>query len=424
MIQEVLLQHQKEKERLVAKSYVPREKLPQGLKFLETNLIKVIQGPRRAGKSVFAFLLLKDKNFAYVNFDDENLQQYSTDEILQGIFEVYSSPSFILLDEIQNLTSWELFVNKLQRRGENLLLTGSNAKLLSQELATALTGRHLPLEILPFNFRECLKAKGFLAPKKEWPLPQVKGRILNELGQFLKVGGFPQIVVENLEAKSYLEVLFDSILLKDVVKRYDIRFALQLYELAFYLCSHFACSFSYSKLKNSLHFNSVHTLQKYLEYLESAYLFSSLNRFSYKAKEQIKSPKKLYVIDNGMILAKSFQFSPNRGKLIENMVFTELLKKGYHPNVHLFYYQTRNQKEVDFVLKEGHQIHALMQVTYQHLDQTHESLKRETKALVEAAEELECSNLVLISWDEAGEEKIGKFRIRRIPLWQWLLEDR
>lgn len=419
MIKNIILQHKKEKETLLSKTYVLREKLSFAKNFLETDLIKVITGPRRAGKSVFASLLLKDKDFAYLNFDDENLLKINnSDEIIKGIFEVYGETKFILFDEIQNFKNWELFVNKLQRRGFNLILTGSNAKLLSKELATSLTGRHIPIEILPFSFREFLKAKNFEI--KEIDLPETKGKILNYLNEYLKNGGFPEVVVKNLEAKTYLDTLADAILLKDVVKRYKVRFSQKIYDLFLYLVSNFTNEFTFTKLKNNLNFNSVNTVQNYLSYLEEAYLIFSLNRFSFKAKEQIKTAKKVYLVDNGFVLAKSFQFSQDLGKLMENLVFGELLKRGLKVNENIFYYQTRNQKEIDFVIKEGTKIKNLIQVVYQFSDS--EIQKREIKSLIEASQELKCDNLTIVTWDTEKEEKIKDKKIKITPFWQWLLE--
>jgi len=419
MIKNIILQHEKEKETLLSKTYVLREKLSFAKNFLETDLIKVITGPRRAGKSVFASLLLKDKDFAYLNFDDENLLKINnSDEIIKGIFEVYGETKFILFDEIQNFKNWELFVNKLQRRGFNLILTGSNAKLLSKELATSLTGRHIPIEVLPFNFKEFLSAKNFGV--KEINLPETKGKILNYLSEYLKNGGFPEVVVKNLEAKTYLDTLADAILLKDVVKRYKVRFSQKIYDLFLYLVSNFTNEFTFTKLKNNLNFNSVNTVQNYLSYLEEAYLIFSLNRFSFKVKEQIKTAKKVYLVDNGFVLAKSFQFSQDLGKLMENLVFTELIKRGLKVNENIFYYKTRNQKEIDFVIKEGTKIKNLIQVIYQFSDS--EIQKRETKSLIEASQELKCDNLTIITWDTEKEEKIKDKKIKITPLWQWLLE--
>lgn len=421
MLKNTVLQHKLEKDRLISKKYVLREKLGFAKKFLESELIKVITGSRRAGKSVFSSLLLKNKNFAYLNFDDENLLKVNNyDEILKALFEIYPKIDFLFFDEIQNLENWEIFVNKLQRRGYNLVLTGSNANLLNRELGTVLTGRYIPIEIFPFSFKEFLRAKNFKLKEKYFEVPETRGKILNYFDEYLKTGGFPEIVVKNLDAKVYLETLFDAILLKDVVKRYKVRFSQKIYDLAIYLISNFSSQFSLNKLKNILEFRSVHTLQNYLKYLEDAYLVFPLSRFSFKAKEQIKSPRKIYLVDNGFILAKSFQFSPNLGKLMENLVFIEILRRGYKINKDVFYHQTKNKKEIDFVLKKGMGVNALIQVCYDINDA--KTKTRELKGLIEASQELKCSNLLVITQDFEAEEKIKGKKIKYVPLWKWLLQ--
>lgn len=420
MMKNIVLQHKLEKEKFVSKTYILREKLDFAKKNLDTDLIKVITGSRRVGKSIFSFLLLRDKEFAYLNFDDEGLiKNKNYDEILEVIFEVYPDAKFILFDEIQNLENWELFVNKLQRRGYNLILTGSNANLLSKELGTALTGRYIPIEIFPFSFKEFLIAKGFKIKKEGTGLPEIKGKILNYLDEYLKRGGFPEVVVKKLEAKNYLSTLFDAILFKDVVKRYKVRFSQKIYDLSIYLISNFSSEFSFTKLKNSLDFRSTNTVQNYLKYLEEAYLIFVLNRFSFKTKEQIRTPKKIYLIDNGFILAKSFQFSQNLGKLMENLVFVEILRKGYTSNKDVFYYKTRNGKEIDFVLKKGAKIEKLIQVCYQ-IDSL-EIKKRELNALIEAGKELNCDALEIITWDDEKTEKFKGKDVKYLPLWKLLL---
>lgn len=420
MIKNIVLQHRQEKEELLARQYIPREQLNDAKKLLKTDLIKVIIGPRRAGKSVFGALLLKGEKFAYLNFDDEDLLKVKNyNQIIQALLEVYPRADFYFFDEVQNLVNWEIFVNKLQRRGYNLILTGSNAKLLSQELASSLTGRHFPIEILPFSFREFLLAKDFVFKKKDLNLPDKKAAFLNYLDEYLHSGGFPEVVVKNLEAKTYLKTLFDAVLLKDVVKRRRVRFSQKIYDLATYLAANFASQFTFNKLKNTLEFRSVKTVQDYLGYLEEAYLVLSLNRFSFKSKEQIRAPRKTYLVDNGFIFAKSFQFSPNTGRLMENLVLVELLRKGYRLNEGVFYYQTRNRREVDFVIKKGSRIQQLIQVCHQ-TDEL-ETKKREIKSLLEASGELNCQNLLILTQDFEAEEQVKDKKIKFLPLWQWLL---
>ena len=296
-------------------------------------------------------------------------------------------------------------------------MTGSNAKLLSKELATALTGRYVPIEVLPFSFEEILKAKNIEFASEEINLPETKGKILNLLNGYLKNGGFPEVVVKDLEPKTYLDTLTDAILLKDVVKRYKVRFTQKIYDLFLYLVSNFTKEFSFTKLKNGLNFNSVVTVQNYTSYLEEAFLIFILNRFSFKIKEQIKTAKKIYLVDNGFISAKAFQFSQDFGRLMENLVFVELTKRGLKPNENIFYYKTKNQKEIDFVIKEGLKIKELIQVVYQFSNP--DIQKREIKALIEGGKELNCNNLTVITWDT--EEELKDQKIKATPLWKWIL---
>ena len=422
MIKQVVLQHKAEKEALLSRSYIARDNLATATELLGSDLIKIITGPRRAGKSVFSFLLLKDRPFAYLNFDDENLLKVENyDEIIKTVFEVYPRSDFIFFDEIQNLKNWELFVNKLHRRGHNLILTGSNANLLNKELASVLTGRFSALEVLPFSFKEFLRAGNFTATREDMELPEIKGGTLNRLDEYMRTGGFPEVVVKNLDPKSYLETLFDSVLFKDVVKRYKVRYSQKIYDLALYLVSNVCSEFTFTRLRKTLEFRSTSTVQKYLAALEESYLFFSLNRFSFKTTERIRAPKKIYLVDNGFVPAKSFQFSANSGKLMENLVFLALLRKGNRPNKDLFYYKTRNGREVDFVVKEGFKVSRLIQSC---LDvEKDAAAAREMKALHEAGEELSCSELSVVTWDTERTELFKGREIRFIPLWRWLDES-
>lgn len=420
MLQDILLQQKTEKDKLLNKKYVVRQQLALAKKYLNSPLIKVISGPRRSGKSVFCLLLLKDKNFVYVNFDDENLLKVNNyDKIVEAIFAVYDEPQYILFDEIQNLNNWEIFVNKLQRRGLNLILTGSNAKLLSRELASALTGRYLPLEILPFSFAEYLSAKDFFYKGEAVNLPENKGRILNLLSDYLQSGGFPEAVTTGIDPNLYLNTLFDSILLTDIVKRRNLRLSADLYNLASYLMANFAQETSFTKLKNILSFRSVLTVQNYCRYLEEAYLIFPLSRFSYKFKEQLKAPKKTYAVDNGLISAKSFQFSPNIGRLMENAVFLQLIRKGFSPGKNLFYYQSKTGRETDFILRKGAEVETAIQVCRSFVSPGIQV--RETAGLLAAGKELGAKELLIITWDEEKEEESKGKKIVYMPLEKWLL---
>jgi predicted AAA+ superfamily ATPase len=415
-IDEIVLAHKNEEEKLLKEKYVKREIPQRAEELIKQDLIKIVIGPRRAGKSVFSVILLKDRDFAYLNFDDEELLKIKDyDEILKGLIQVYGEIDYILFDEIQNLDRWELFVNRLKRKGLNLTITGSNSKLLSKELTTHLTGRYLEIKILPFSFREFLDAKEFKIEKMDLISKEIQGRLLNLLTEYLENGGYPEVVVKGY-GRDYLKTLFDGIIFKDIVKRYNVRYSSKLYELALYLTSTISKSTSYTRIKNSLNFRSVHTVENYMKYLEEAYLFVMLNRFSYKLKEQLKSPKKIYCIDTGMANAVGFKFTENTGRMMENLVTLELIRRGSE----IYYWKNRFGEEVDFVVKEGYKIKQVIQVTY--VSSKKELEEREMRALVKASKELKCRNLLVITWDYEGIEKYQNEKIKFLPLWKWLLD--
>lgn len=421
MLNRIIKRQQEERDGLLIQQYINRIDDRQKSDYLATSLIKLITGPRRAGKSVLALQLLKGCNFAYLNFDDDLLlKHFEEDAVIQVIHEVYAGFTYLLLDEIQNLPVWELWVNKLYRRGFNLVITGSNARLLSHELATSLTGRYIPIAVFPFGFSEFIKFHGLPQPDNQEILaPGRLGGLLAFLSQYLTNGGFPETVLNPAILKNYLSSLFDSVLLKDIVKRFRIRQSQQLFDLSSYLLSNYTNPYSASQLKADLSFNSVATVQKFIGYLEEPYLFFNLSRYAKKIRTQQKSPSKIYIVDNGLIQARSFELSPNYGRLLENLVFIELLRRNLRPGLELFYYRTRNNKEIDFLVRKGHIVDRLIQVCYDLTSS--KTLKRETDALTEAARELECAKLILINWNK--EEIIDKdgIRIQLLPAYRWLL---
>lgn len=424
MLKSTVLKQKQEKERLLSLPYIERNKEKEARKWLSSDLIKVVVGPRRAGKSVFSLMLLKDQPFAYFNFDDESLPgeaKLNLDELMQELQLAYGDTKYVLFDEIQNLPQWELFVSRLHREGYNLVLTGSNARLLSRELATALTGRHIPIPILPFDFKEILRAKNHVVSEDKLLLPDKKAKLLGWLNEYMTNGGYPEVVTKNLDPRGYLDVLFDSLLFKDVVKRHKVRFSEHIDNLGSYLINNVAGQYSIRKLANVLGFRSGVTLERYLSYLTEAYLILSLHRHSAKAGLRLKSPKKAYVVDNGFITAKAVQHSPNAGKLMENLVFTELVKRGHEPNREIFYYRTRNDREVDFVVKKGTAVAEILQVSYE--AHAPDVAPREIKALVEAGQELKVTQLTVLTWNEKREVKKNGMTVRFQPLWGWLIEE-
>ena len=393
-----ILNQRAERDELLSRPYQKRHTKYDADELLQNPLIKLITGPRRVGKSVFALLMLQGKNFAYLNFDDNQLLEKWDEELaMSALDDVYPNYDFMLLDEIQNLPDWDLWVSKLYRRGKNLIITGSNAKMLSSEMATVLTGRYLQIEMLPFSLDETMRWKNISSNREEQTAQAI---VLAD--DYMRNGGYPETIPARSITKSYLSTLFDSILLKDVAQRHKVRNTTDLYNLATYLLSNFCNPISANELAGELGMSSVATTKKFCDYLNEPYLFFYLPRFNNKLKLMNKAPKKVYVVDNGFVQSTAFNLSENLGRLLENQVFVELLRRGYIPGQTLFYYRTRNDKEIDFVTRKGAKVEQLIQVCY---DMSSEKTrKRELDALAEAAEELHCDNLLVIT--NSQEEKI------------------
>lgn len=393
-----ILQQRAERDELLSRPYQQRHTKYDAVELLQNPLIKLITGPRRVGKSVFALLMLQGKNFAYLNFDDNQLLEKWDEELaMTALDDVYPDYDFMLLDEIQNLPDWDLWVSKLYRRGKNLVITGSNAKMLSSKMATALTGRYLQIEMLPFSLDETMRWKN-ISPDREEQAAQA----IVLADDYMRNGGYPETIQARSITKSYLSTLFDSILLKDVAKRHNVRNTTDLYNLASYLLSNFCNPISANELAGELGLSSVATTKKFCNYLNEPYLFFYLPRFNNKLKLMNKAPKKVYVVDNGFVQSTTFNLSENLGRLLENQVFVELMRRGCIPGQTLFYYRTRNDKEIDFVTRKDAKVEQLIQVCY---DMTSgKTRKRELDALVEAADELNCDNLLVVT--NAQQEKI------------------
>lgn len=416
----VLIAQKREIEGILKDNIINRELLESSRKYMDSNIIKVVTGIRRCGKSVFSFQLLKGRDFAYANFDDERLSRIRAEDlndVLEVLHEIYGNFKYLFLDEIQNIEKWELFVNRCKRQGYNILLTGSNAKMLSKELATHLTGRYIELELYPFSFKEFLKYFGKKYSKENFYLPDKIGEIKNLLNSYIETGGFPEVLKYREIGLRYLTDLYNAIIGKDIITRYNIRHSKTLKDMAAYLISNYSSFISYNKLKNIFNIKSVHTIENYVSYIEESYLIFQLFSFSFKLKERLISPKKIYAIDTGMINAVSSKTFDNKSRLIENIVFLELLRVY---GKETFYYKSKQQEEVDFVLKEGLKAKQLIQVCYSLDDE--DTKKREIRALLKASEEMKCKNLLVITWDFESEEKVDKKKIIYKPLWMWLLE--
>ena len=411
----IILNQRKERDELLSRPYLERRSNQDTEMLLGSHLIKLITGPRRVGKSTQALLMLRDRNFAYLNFDSQQLlDAWDADLVMRMLDDVYPGYEYLLLDEVQNLDAWDLWVSELYRLGKNLVITGSNAKMLSSEMATALTGKYLKVEMLPFSLEEFFDWNKLDLSKLN-PEQQADASAL--MDDYLRNGGYPEVVASRQLTRTYLDTLFDSIVWKDVAKRHSVRNVTDLNDLAMYLVSNFCNPVSANELTEELGFSSVNTTKKFMDYLHEPYLFYYLPRYNNKLKLMKKAPRKVYVVDNGFVAAKAFSLSDNLGRLLENQVFVELLRQGYDTDKTMFYYRSRNDKEVDFVLRKGTHIDRLVQVCYDMSNAKTE--KREVDSLIECAEELNCSNLVIVtSNDERIREKDG-YRIEVVPVAKW-----
>jgi hypothetical protein len=399
--------------------WVPRAQERALREALRRPLTKVIMGVRRSGKSVLARLALEGREFAYVNFDDERLASLKTEDLQRlerAISGLWPATRLWLLDEVQNVPGWELFVNRLQRAGENLVITGSNSKLLSRELATHLTGRYVAIELFPFSFREFLAARG-----ESLPGPSVSTRaraaLEERLREYGQVGGFPEMVLSGSSAE-YLRELHDKIVSRDITARYRVRQPRTLKELSLYCFSNPATSLTHNSVKRTFDLRSVHTAGNYVGYLEEAYLILLARPFAFKFREQVRQARKVYTVDNGLTRALSTKVSQDRGALLENLVFQELRRRGADA-----YCMTQPDYEVDFLIREDRRVARLIQVCAGM--ETPEAVEREYGALYRAAKATRCRELLLLTpgGAEPPEEWVPSGpRVRVEPLWRWLLE--
>ncbi|ACV25283.1 ATP-binding protein [Methanocaldococcus fervens] len=390
------------------------------------NKIKVIYGVRRGGKTYFLFQIIKKHfkdDFLYINFEDERLINTTTKELneLLKIALSIKNTKNLFFDEIQNIDSWDKFIRRLNDSGFNIFITGSSSKLLSKEISTSLRGRNIKTEILPLNFKEFLKFKNFDVKERYSTIE--KAELLKYLNEFIKFGGFPEItLIDNEEIKKdILREYLDSIFYRDVVERHNIRNIKEIKVLRNILINLFANEISIKKIINLLkEFNtkiSRECIYNYLDYFGDSYLIFLLNNFSYKTKTVSNS--KLYIIDG--MWNFSLNFSRNKGRILENLVFLELRKKGFVENENLFYIKGKNY-EVDFLIFDKEK--ELIQVCYE-LNEINK--EREIKAFEKAIKDLKLDNvnLKIITYDTEGFEKITvndkEYLIKIIPFWKWSL---
>jgi len=312
--------------------------------------IVVISGIRRCGKSTLLKQITeKYDTFYYVNFDDERFIDFSVSDFqnLMLVFNKNYISKNIFIDEIQNIKGWERFVRRLYEEEYKIYLTGSNAHLLSSDLATHLTGRYIKIELYPFSFSEYLR---FNVIDYNSITSEVKSKILQNFDSFLQTGGMPEYA--KYKEKEILHRIYEDILYKDLIVKFGIRNINDFKRLSQYLFTNFTGNISYNSLAEILNFNSVTTISEYISYLSEAYLLFEIHKYNASLKKQFTTEKKVYVIDNGIRSAIAFQFSADFGKFLENVIFIELKKR--HNEV--WYYKTSNNLEIDFLVKTNNEL--------------------------------------------------------------------
>ena len=407
---------------------------------LSSRKIVSIVGPRRSGKTFYLYGLIKKllssgvprEEIVFVNFDDPRLlpcDSMCLEELLQAYRELYperiEKTSYLFLDEIQNVKGWEVGVRRLYDTGRfKIYLTGSSSKLLSREIASNLRGRGVSFELLPFSLREILRAREVKVDKNIAYSTQ-RAYVKKLVEEYLELGGFPEVVLETDPAmklrilREYMETMF----IKDLVERYNIRNSMLLRELVKFLLTNTAKRFSansfYKWIKTS-HPVTKRTLLNYIHHLEDSGLFFFVRKFAFSLKEQAQAVRKTYVVDVGLRASYGFKFSKDKGTSLENAVFLEFYRrKTLNPLLEIYYWRDYRGREVDFAVKEGQEVKSLVQVS---LDLNNPKTKqREIAALLAGSEALNCSQLQIVTLEEERTEEVGGKTIKITPLWKWLL---
>ncbi|MFQ6129918.1 MAG: ATP-binding protein [Candidatus Hadarchaeaceae archaeon] len=406
-----------------------------------TQVISVV-GVRRCGKTYLLFNTMKQllrelekDNIIYVNFEHERLRNLDADdlgELLVAQREIFepdeAKPTYMFLDEIQNVRDWDKWVRRIHdERRFRIFVTGSSSKLLSREIATSLRGRCLSFVLYPFSFAEFLEAKNYsFESLADIQYSGEKGKVLKFLREYMKFGGFPEVVLEGDEETKnrLLSSYFETIFYKDIVERYGVKNLALLDDFLRYAINNFSSYLSLTKVEKYFKSTGIKcskkTLANFLKYSEMVFLLSSLEIFSHKIKDRMQYPRKIYCADTGIVNRFAPKFSENLGKLAENVVYLELRRKFEPPEHEIFYWRNRQWGEVDFVVKEGLRVKHLVQVCWDPTDE--ETKKREMRGLAKAMEEFKLKKGLVLTSDFEGEEKVEERRILYRPLWKWLLE--
>ena len=394
---------------------VQREILDEILKWFKDERIIVLTGIRRCGKSTLLKQIMQKKTgWCYINFEDERMLDFKAQDfetLNEVLVEIYGPLSIYFFDEIQNIEKFEIFVRRLQEEGKKVIITGSNASLLSKELGTRLTGRYKAFEIYPFSFREVLAFNKTVVNKEDFYITDKKVNLLRFFEEYLNSGGFPEYLKN--KDKDYIKTLYENILYKDIITRYSVRREKLIKELVNLLTTNTASKFTYNSLKNTLGLKNAITVKEYISYLNNSYLFFELLKFSYSVRQQLNSPRKIYSVDSVFNQVCGLNLTQDKGKNLENAVFIELKRKGKE----IYYYEVKY--ECDFIIKEGKTINAAIQVCYS-LDPKNRD--REINGLIEAMNTFKIKEGLILTFEQSEELIINGKMIRVLPVLRWMVQ--
>lgn len=396
----------------------PRSELELVKSLIKHKINIVVTGHRRSGKSTFLLQWMNkyyNGQFYYFDFSDDRIVGFGTEDLQQLyelFLELFGNKKIFFFDELQGKFEWNKFVNRLYSEGYRFFITGSNADLLSKEISTYLTGRHKDLLLYPFSFKEFL---GYNKYSEDIRTTEGKAKAKRLFSKYLENGGFPEVVVYG--DRAILNEVYNDVINKDILSRYDIREESTFKKIALFLISNFAKEFSYTSLKNNFQLGSVHTAKNYASYLSNAYLLFEVNKYDYSFKNQETYAKKIYCIDHGLINELTFSFSENKGRLFENVVFIELLRK----NKKVYYWKDDTNREVDFLIVDKTKVVELIQVCYNLEEKT--TKEREVASLIKAMAEFKLKKGFILTEDFEKIETHGGKKINFVPLWKWLLQN-
>jgi len=382
--------------------------------------IQVITGIRRCGKSTLLHVLINHliektppKSILYINFDDPNYTEACKDasamyHIVTTTEKLTTYPvDYLFLDEIQNVTGWEKYVKSVydSKRFKKIVVTGSNADLLNSHYAILLSGRYVETHLYPFTYQEWLHHHKITEPLQ---LIQQKPKVLRLLDDMLIFGGFPRILFEKDadNRRKLLKSYYETVILKDCINNHNVRDTKTLINLAYYLVNTISSIYSYNSLSKAIESNE-NTVQQFIQILQDAYFLRELKQFSFSIKSQTRAKKKIYCIDNGLVNATTFKFSNNAGKLLENLVYSELRKKQYEE---IYYFNEKN--ECDFIVYQQ-DVRLAIQVCYELNPANRE---REINGLVVAMEKFSIPSGIIITYDQ---EEVIQDKIQAIPFWKF-----